>query len=216
MGVSAYANHLVGDLLIQTSGKVLQDAGMNAFFKRVPGIRNHYYISGLVKPLDDTTFEVIESGATISLTNLRSYGKVVFPDGQPFSAIDDNILKQTLRLKGGEFAAGLAINLTLSYFDFAATWQDPYFSTGQKTVQTLVTIGGAAASSGASVAVGGWAAATGLGGPVTFVVLTGTGVIVYVSWEHAVKPIVSWAFTSLGRPDPYLKYRHLQPFSGGE
>ncbi len=211
MAISAYAKDLVGDLLIQTTGKALQTAGMTAFFRRVPGISNHYYLSGLVKQLDDTIFRTVDSGQIIDLARLETEGMVKYPAKQAFAVLDDTVWKQFLRTRGGELAAGFGINLILSVPDLIAPWQNPYFNDGQRAVQNLVTVGGAAASAGAGVWVGSLAAASGWGGPVTFVLVTGTGVIVYAAWEHAIRPAVSWIFTSSGGIDPYQEIRKLKP-----
>lgn len=220
--LSAYARSgLVGDLLIQANNRILQDAGYSALFNRVMGPgrgRSAYYLSGAVRQIDEGVFESLEApGSRIALSRLESEvvsGRwpVTYPAGEAFDAFDDNLWKQTLRTTAGEFAAGTAINISLSYPELVAPWQSPYFNTGQRLVQNAVTISGAAVSAGAGLWVSGLATTAGLGGPVTVILVTGTGVIVYVTWENIVKPGVSWfAVNVLQAPDPYQGIRNLKP-----
>ena len=192
-------------MLIQANNRILKDAGYTALFNRVmaPGRgRSAYYLSGAVRQIEEGVFESLEApGSRIALSRLESKvvsGRwpVTYPAEEAFDAFDDNLWKQALRTTAGEFAAGTAINIALSYPELVAPWQNPYLNTGQRVVQNTVTASGAA----------------GLGGPVTFVLVTGTGVIVYVTWENVVKPGISWfAVNVLQAPDPYQGIRNLKP-----
>ncbi len=69
---------------------------------------------------------------------------------------------------------------------------------------------------GQGIGIGAWVGITaGLGGPVTFVVVTASGVAVFVAWEGLIKPGVSWVFPKVGLRDPYQEYRNLKPLGGG-
>jgi hypothetical protein len=219
MALSTYANRLSGELFIQANEQLLARAGYQNLFRRVlaPGRgRSAFYFTGLVRPAGNRTFRVLASGQTIDLKHLEAQvvserWPVRYPQGQAFDALDDNLFKQVLRTRGGEFAANLGANLLLSFSDLTDPWQNPYFNGGQRLTQNFVTISGAAVSAGATVWVGSLAASASLGGPVTAILVTGTGIVVWAGWEYVVEPTVSWVFVSLGRRDPYQQFRNLQP-----
>lgn len=181
--------------------------------------RSAYYLSGAVRQIDDGVFAALEApGGRIILSRLESEvvsGRwpVTYPAGEAFDAFDDNLWKQTLWTTAGEFAAGTAINIALSYPDLAAPWQSPYFSNDQRLIQNGVTLLGAGTSALAGVVAGG--TVTGLV-PTAIVVTTTTGVIVYSTWEYGIKPAVSWIAPKFGLRDPYQVYRELAPLGGGD
>jgi hypothetical protein len=222
VAVTNYANNLSGILFIQANNRLLARAGYTSSFQRLfpPGRgRSALYTSELVKSGGGRTYTAVNSGRIINLNQLEAQvggnrWPVTYPHGQAYQVLNDNNLKQFLRSRGGQFTTGLAINVALSFPDLAAPWQDPYLNKQQRWVQNAVTVGGAGASAAAAIGVSKVAAAAGLGGPVTFALVTSTGIAVWVVWEYAAKPTVSWIATSLGRPDPYQGHRNLQPIGG--
>jgi hypothetical protein len=211
---------LSGELFIQANEQLLARAGYRNLFRRVlaPGRgKSAFYFTGLVRPAGNRTFRVLASGQTIDLKHLEAQviskrWPVRYPQGQAFDALDDNLLKQVIRTTRGEIAASLGSDLLLAWPELAATWQNPYFNKEQQVVQSLITISGVGASAGATVWVGSLAASASLGGPITFVLVTGTGIVVWAGWEYGVKPAVSWIAVNLfERRDPYQETRLLQP-----
>ena len=99
--------------------------------------------------------------------------------------------------------------------DLVAPWQNPYFNNEQRIAQNFVTFGGVLAGTATGVWVTDAAIAAGLGGPVTFVVVTVSGVAVFVAWEGIIKPRVSWVFPKVGLRDPYQEYHNLKELGGG-
>jgi len=224
MALSAYAYNLTGELFIQANNQLLARAGYQHLFRRVlpPGRGNSaFYYTGLVKSAGNRTYQTLATDQLINLAHLEAQvaskrWPVRYPGGEAFEALDDNVTKQFLRTGSGEFLAGFGINLLLAGPDLAAPWQNPYFSRGQRLAQNAVTVSGAAASAGAAVWVGNLAVASGIGGPGTFVLVTGTGVVVWVGWEYVVKPTVSWIAVASGLPDPYTEYRSLKPLGANQ
>jgi hypothetical protein len=101
------------------------------------------------------------------------------------------------------------LNMALAIPEMAAPWQDPYFTTGQRVTQNAVTAAGVLAGTYLAIKVG--AATLPLGGPVSFVIVTGTGIVFVVAWNAIVPPVVSEIYEAFGRPDPYHRQRQLQP-----
>ncbi len=93
MFLSAYANHLPGDLFIRANSRILADAGYKTVFRPVMAARGGrtYYLSSLVEQLDDSTFRAIDSGQVIDLVHLESKGLVKYPNRQAFAAVDDTV-----------------------------------------------------------------------------------------------------------------------------
>ena len=180
-----------------------------------------YYLSGAVRQIEEGVFESLEApGSRIALSRLESKvvsGRwpVTYPAGEAFDAFDDNLWKQALRTTAGEFATGTAINIALSSPELVAPWENPYFSNEQRVIQNAVTVGNAIASAGASVWVSSIATTAGLGGPVLFSLVMGTGIIVYITVEYGAKPVISWITVNLfERVDPYQINRNLKPLGG--
>ena len=222
MALNTYANRLSGYLFIEANERLLARAGYRGLFTRLNRPGRGYstlYASRRVVAGIGRSYRVLDADEIIDLGVLEAAERsprwgVRYPLGEPFSALDDTGLKRLLRSPGGEFAANFLLNLVLAAPDLVAPWQDPYFNTEQRIVQNIATIGGAGASAGVAMWVGSAAVTAGLGGPITFVLVTGSGIVVFVVWEGIVKPTVSWAAPVIGLRDPYEKYRNLQPLGG--
>jgi hypothetical protein len=223
MALSTYAR-ACGVLFIRANEQLLARAGYADLVTRLNRPGRGYsalYTSRRVAPGSGQTYRVLGTDEVIDLDILKSSTRstrwpVRYPLDEPFFSLNATGLKRLLRSPGGEFGVNFALNLALAIPDLVAPWQDPYFNTEQRVVQNLVTTGGVLAGTGIGIWVGNAALAAGLGGPVTFVIVTGSGIIVFVTWEGLVKPTVSWVATTLGRRDPYQKYRNLKPLGGGQ
>jgi hypothetical protein len=226
MALSAYAR-ASGVLFIQANERLLARAGYADLFTRLNRPGRGYsalYASRRAVPDSGQTYRVLDTNEAIDLDILKSaerreQWRVRYPRGEHFFPLNDTGLKRLLRSTGGEFGVNFALNLALAIPEMAAPWQNPYFNTEQRVVQNIVTVGGAGAAAGvatwisfalAGAELGAW------GGPVTFVVGTAGGVVVFVVWEGVVKPTVSWVATTLERRDPYQEYRYLKPLGGGQ
>ena len=229
MALGAYANsiRLSGYLYVQANEALLGRAGYQSLFTRMnrPGQgRSAWYVSRRVTRGGGRTYRVVGTDEVIDLAALEravvsNRWPVHYPLDEPFSALgvsalDDTALKRWLRSGWGDFFSGWGIELVFAIPELIAPLRNPYFNTEQRVVQTIVTGGGTLASAGAGTWVGFALAGAELGvlgGPVIFVASTATGVAVFALWEYAVKPTVSWAFITVGRPDPYQEYRNLRP-----
>ena len=235
MALGAYANsiRLSSYLYVQANEALLGRASYQSLFTRMnrPGRgRSAWYVSRRVTRGGGRAYQVVGTAEVIDLSALESAvvskrWPVRYPLDEPFStlgvpALDDTALKQWLRSGWGEFLSGWGMELVFAVPELVDPWQNPYFNTEQRVVQSLVTVGGTLASAGAGTWVGFALSGAELGvwgGPVTFVVGTATGVAVFVFWEYAFKPTVSWVAVSLfERPDPYQEYRNLRPLGSGQ
>jgi hypothetical protein len=223
MALSAYAR-ASGVLFIQANQQLLARAGYADLFTRLNRPGRGYsalYASRRVVPGSGQTYRVLGTDEVIDLDILKSSERSIrwmvrYALDEPFFSLNDTGLKRVLRSPGGEFGVNFALNLVLAIPELAEPWQDSYFNTEQRVVQNVVTLGGVAAGTGVAIWVGNIVTAASLGGPVTFVLVTASGIAVWVVWQGIAKPAVSWIYTSLGRYDPYEVYRNLKPLGGGQ
>ncbi len=174
--------------------------------------RQGWYISEAIQPVGDDVLGVVGRSERIALSRLRSIRGLEMQLDWPITAKAG----KWLRGLGGGFLAGSVAELALSLPDFVEPWRNPYFNNTQRVAQKFVTFGGALAGTGVGIWVGNAAAMASLGGPVTFVAVTASGVVVFVAWEGLIKPGVSWVFPKVGLRDPYQEYRNLKPLGGGQ
>lgn len=203
---------------MQANEQLLARAGYRGVFSRLNRPGRGYsalYVSRRVMPGAGQRYRVLGSADEIIDLNVlkaaeksRRWG-VSYPLDDPFLALDDTVLKRLLRSGRGEFGANFALNLALSYFDLREPWQDPYFSTGQRVAQNVVTVGGVAVGTLISIKVG--AATSPFGGPVSFIAVTSTGIVVTIVWNAIAPSVVSSIANAIGAPDPYNRQRQLQP-----
>lgn len=218
MALTAYANRLtavdVGILAIQSRRySFLMEAGFSGRFRPFPS-RKGVAVGGDAVQEWLGTVTALERGQILAAggddilaTEFRKTGTTLL--------LKDARLARFLRSPAGEFGANFALNLALAVPDLISPWQNPYYNLEQRLVQTGVTLGGVGAATGAGLWVSGVATTAALGGPATFVLVTATGIVIFITWEGVVKPAVSWTFPIIGLHDPYQEYRNLRPLGGG-
>jgi uncharacterized repeat protein (TIGR01451 family) len=227
LSISKYADSgpIVGNLKLKANKPLLKRSGYVDVFTN-EGKGN--YLSELVEELEaGLSYRVLggaNTGQVINLAHIEAKVKlkrwgVSYPGGNRANAfVNSRILRNPtqrfLKSFAGEFLSGSAIELVFAYPDLIEPWNNPYFNNSQRIVQNSITVFSGVTSAGVGAYVTGLPAVSSLGGPVAFVVGVGTGVVVYIGFEYAVKPFVSWALPQLGFPDPYQENRNLKPLGG--
>jgi hypothetical protein len=215
MGLGYYAHDLWGYLNILATKKLLATVDYSGlFFNTMERTgRNTRFESQWVRRAEGRTFQVVATDKTISLDVLEAKATkgwpVKYPNDKAFIPLNDTGLKRFLRSAEGEFGANFVLNMALAIPEMAAPWQNPYFNTEQRVTQNVISTGSVLVGTILAIKVG--AATAPLGGPVSFVIVTGTGVVFVVAWNAVIPPVVSGIAKSFGLTDPYHRERRLQP-----
>lgn len=167
--------------------------------------RQGWYISEAVQPVGDDVLSVVGRQEQIALSRLRSIRGLKWELDWPLSAKAG----KWLRGLGGEFLAANAVELALALPQVNDIWNDPYYSPGQKQIQTGVVLGSSVATAGLSTYAA-WALGASAWGSFGIGLAVGGGVYLVTEW--LVKPGISWVTVNIFETrDPFVVYRNLKP-----